>query len=275
MPDSIPVWRRLVSASQVDPWMERLVWVGRERIVIRTLPGKKRAALEVYCRSQEEAETCRDAFGGEIRQLATSSWMPGQDRKFCLFIPGVCCVIAPGTPVPDRIGEESVIEIPAALAFGTGEHATTSMCLRQLIRPPSGRALLDAGTGSGILALAAAANGYQVTAIDNDPGAIGEARKNARRNPHIPKIAWKVGDTTALDRRQRVDRILANLFLGVFKSALPGFDRILRDDGDLICSGILAFQEPDFRKLLHENGFQVDRRLRKGKWLCLVARKHQ
>lgn len=268
------VWRRLVSSRQVDPWIERLLWVGRDRIVVRELAGRKRSCLEVYCRNLDEAKRCHKEFGGEVRKLREAQWMESQQRRFILPLPPVCCVVSPEARVEDRFAKLPRVELPAALAFGTGEHPTTSMCLRRLVSAPDGegKRLLDAGTGSGILALVASLAGYNVTAIDNDPESILECRRNAGRNPHVPEIDWRVGDVTAMDTRRRYHRILANLYLNILDQALPRFRKMLHKEGDLTLSGVMLDQEKNAMDILDSNGFQLSRRYRKGKWLCLVAR---
>jgi len=268
------VWRRLVSSRQVDPWMERLLWIGRDRIVVRELAGRKRSCLEVYCRDANEARRCEKEFGGEVRKLRRAQWMKSQQRRFVLPLPPVACIVSPDAPVEKRFADLPRVELPAALAFGTGEHPTTSMCLRRLISAGrgDGKRLLDAGTGSGILALVAALAGYEVTAIDYDPDSVVECHRNAERNPHVPPVDWQVGDITSLDTRRRYHRILANLYLNVLDQALPRFRKSLLPEGDLVLSGIMADQEKEALRMLSATGFQLDRRYRKGKWLCLTAR---
>lgn len=269
------VWRRLVSTRQVDPWTERLLWIGRDRIVVRELAGRKRSCLEVYCRNVNEARRCEKEFGGEVRKLRQAQWMQTQQRRFILPLPPVACIVSPDATLEERFAGLPRVELPAALAFGTGEHPTTSMCLRRLVSAPRGNGmrLLDAGTGSGILALVASLGDYQVTAIDFDPDSIAECHRNAQRNPHVPPVDWQVGDITSLDTRRRYHRILANLYLNVLDQALPRFQKTLLPEGDLVLSGIMADQEKDAMGMLSANRFQLERRYRKGKWLCLTARK--
>ncbi len=136
--------------------------------------------------------------------------------------------------------------IPAGAAFGTGEHATTAMSLRLLERVtrgrPAGWRMLDAGTGSGILALAARRFGAgEVVAVDNDPRAIKTARANARSN-HIRGLEFVVGDVRK-QVRGKFDLIAANLYSELLAAVLPRFRRGLREDGRLILSGVLRRQE--------------------------------
>ncbi|MEM6885055.1 MAG: 50S ribosomal protein L11 methyltransferase, partial [Verrucomicrobiota bacterium] len=250
-------------------------WVGLERIVTRELPGKKRASLEVYCESRTDANKLVKHYGGEIRLLSKDVWLDTQQRSFLLPINPHCCIISPGTEIPERYQKLPRIELPAAMAFGTGEHPTTAMCLRQLLKR-AGKTpirILDAGCGSGILALAAALAGHQVTGIDFDPASIQEAGQNQKRNPHVPAVQWELGKVESIPLRRRFDLIVANLFLNILSDSVPRFYKMLPTGGTLILSGVMHHQEEDALKILSRSSFKLKQRLRKGKWLCLVAGK--
>ncbi|MEM1158461.1 MAG: 50S ribosomal protein L11 methyltransferase [Verrucomicrobiota bacterium] len=269
------LWRRLVPVASLDPWLERLTWVGLERVVTRELPGRKRACLEVYCQNRSDAGKLMNHYGGEIRTISAKIWLDTQQRAFLLPIAPHCCIISPGADIPKRYQSLPQIELPAAMAFGTGEHPTTAMCLRQLLKR-AGRTpirILDAGCGSGILALAAALKGHQVTGIDFDPVSIKESMRNQKRNPHIPAVEWKLAKVESIPLRSRYSLIVANLFLNILDTAVPRFHQMLPSEGSLILSGILRHQEEDALRLLQQSGFELEQRLRKGKWLCLVALK--
>ncbi|MEM6823132.1 MAG: 50S ribosomal protein L11 methyltransferase [Verrucomicrobiota bacterium] len=270
---AIFLWRRLVPTHALDVWLERISWVGLEKCVSRELPGKKRASLEVYCSSEKEAIKLKANYGGEFRRLKKATWQASQKPTFFLPIPPHCCIVAPGVKIPDRYTSLPRIELPAGMAFGTGDHPTTAMCLRQLLQRLGNerKRVLDMGTGSGILALAAALRGHEVVAVDNDPESIREAHKNAKRNPRIPKIEWKLGRAESLDTRAKFDVVVANLFLSILTAALPRFRKVLKTQGTLILSGVLHEQEAEILATLQRNGFRLLKRLKKGKWLCLVA----
>jgi ribosomal protein L11 methyltransferase len=174
-------------------------------------------------------------------------------------------------PAPDARTEQLVI--PAAGAFGTGEHATTAMCLRMLEETsrklPAGWSFLDAGTGTGILALAARRFGAEeILGIDNDPRAVAHACRNARANK-ISRINFVTLDFLSWKPPQRYEVISANLYSELLIVALPIFRRALRRDGTIILSGILRDQAPDLIHELNRAGFVLDRQRRRGKWVAL------
>src|SRR4029077_10184271 len=147
----------------------------------------------------------------------------------------------------------ALLVIPASLAFGTGDHATTAMSVRfleQLTRCWNpGWSLADLGTGSGILALAAKCFGAgQVIGIDNDPAAISVAKSNARLNK-IRGASFQLGDVHKWNPAQQTDVITANLYSDLFIEILPK----LRGGGSLILSGILRGQQHELVHALQRN----------------------
>jgi ribosomal protein L11 methyltransferase len=163
--------------------------------------------------------------------------------------------------------------IPASLAFGTGEHATTAMSLRFLEqvtrRWKRGWSLADLGTGSGILALAAKRLGAGLAiGVDNDPAAISMAKSNARLNK-IRDAAFKLGDVHRWTPAQKTDVITANLYSDLLIEILPK----LRGDGWLIFSGILRSQKHEFVGALQRNHLDVVDMKRRGKWMAFLARR--
>jgi ribosomal protein L11 methyltransferase len=165
----------------------------------------------------------------------------------------------------------SHIIIPASLAFGTGEHATTAMSLRfleQLTRCwSSGWSLADLGTGSGILALAAKCFGAgRVIGIDNDPAAISVARSNARLNK-IRGAAFRLRDVRKWNPAEENEVITANLYSDLLIEILPK----LRGDAWLILSGILRSQQDELVRALQRNKLNVIRMKQRGKWIGILA----
>jgi ribosomal protein L11 methylase PrmA len=167
----------------------------------------------------------------------------------------------------------ALLVIPASLAFGTGEHATTGMSLRfleQLTRRWNpGWSLVDLGTGSGILALAAKRFGAgRVIGIDNDPAAISMAKSNARVNK-IRGATFQLGDVHKWNPAQKTDVITANLYSDLLIEILQK----LRGGGWLILSGILRSQKHEFVRALQRNHLDVVDMKRRGKWMAFLARR--
>jgi ribosomal protein L11 methyltransferase len=151
-------------------------------------------------------------------------------------------VVAPPWNIPSA-AHETVIVIEPSRGFGTGHHASTRLCLRAMSDLDlRGKRVLDLGTGSGVLAMAAFLSGArEVVAVDVDPDAIDSARQSAKLNPRVGPVHWLVGDFR--DRGWEVlsgggfDVVLANLTGGMLVSSAARVRELLRPDGLLICSG--------------------------------------
>lgn len=173
-------------------------------------------------------------------------------------------------------GDQIAIAIDPEMAFGTGGHETTQLCLQALeewLIPGSG--CLDLGTGSGVLAIAAVGLGAaSVTALDTDPRALANARRNITANLSGTNregvIALCQGSVTVV-AGQLFDCIVANLDGSTIASLLPGIAALLAPGGVLVLSGLLVREEERFGPLLANAGLEVRRVRRKNEWLCLMA----
>ena len=158
------------------------------------------------------------------------------------------------------------------MAFGTGTHETTQLCLEMLestVQP--GATLLDIGAGSGILAVAAAKwQADRVTAVEIDPLAVGNCAENADLNGVREKIRVVCGTLDCI-RPQRYDMITANINTQVLSAILPDLVRYLSGSGRLILSGILASESGAFVQTLVQHGYTVADEHDKGEWAGILA----
>jgi ribosomal protein L11 methyltransferase len=168
------------------------------------------------------------------------------------------------------------IEIDASLAFGTAHHASTKGCLvalDRLLKARKPKAVLDIGTGSGILAIAAAkVLNVTVLASDNDPVAVAIAADNARKNGVAARIRVVKAQGLAhpLLRRARVDLLFANLLLRPLLELAPAFAGALRAGGTCVLSGLLDSQAPQVLARFRSLGFRLAWRLVLDGWTTLV-----
>jgi ribosomal protein L11 methyltransferase len=148
------------------------------------------------------------------------------------------------------------ILLDPGLAFGTGTHPTTRLCLEWLdAHPPAAAEVIDYGCGSGILAIAAALLGARrVWATDNDPQALIATEDNAARNQVVERIRASLpGEPPAAP----ADVLLANILAGPLITLAPRFATLLRPGGALVLSGILAEQADEVRDA-YLSGFHMD-----------------
>ncbi len=274
-------WTRLSSNKWEDAWVERLRFLDPGQLAFVTWPDSRALKIEAYCDEPTARKLVRH-FGGRSTKIAPHIWTgdPAQPRG-PLAIRGRLKVFSdkPTWQAWRKAGcRPPGIFIPAGMAFGTGEHATTATCLRLLADRtadlPEGFSVLDLGTGSGILAIGAAALGATpVEALDFDPHAVRIASQNAKTNGR-GEIAFARSDVLALKTSRRFDVVLANLFSEVLIAAAPRIARAVRPGGTLIFSGVLRKQAPEVSDALQTAGFSAPRILPKGKWCAGTCENH-
>ncbi len=268
------LWQKQVSPQWLIANQLRLEEIAGPNLALIERPGRALRAVEVTCENKRQAARLLRDFGGGAQPVPRNWWKLAQARA-----------AHPPIRVGDRLevvsefassdDEKPRLVIPAAGAFGTGEHATTAMSLRLLEavtrKLPRGWRLLDAGTGSGILALAARRLGAgEVLGLDNDPHAVAHARQNARLN-QIARARFITADVLQFKAAARYEVITANLFSELLIAALPNFRRALQPHGCLIISGILRNQSPAVIRALARAGFQLQTQRRRGKWVALLG----
>ncbi len=174
---------------------------------------------------------------------------------------------------------EVLIEIDPGMAFGTGTHETTSMCMKALekyVKP--GASMLDAGCGSGILSIAAAKLGAaDVLGVDIDEEAVRVSKENFALNGTDDVCSAVVGDVTkGIDYRggrYQADIVAANLMAELLCMIAQGLADHLKDGGTLISSGILNEKEEMVRRAFKEAGLTVTEVMHDGEWCCIMAEK--
>jgi ribosomal protein L11 methyltransferase len=170
---------------------------------------------------------------------------------------------------------EIVMELDPGMAFGTGLHPTTQMCLAAIEKyaRPEMRTL-DLGTGSGILAIGAALLGVKsIVGIDNDPLAVKVAAENAALN-HVAEQVTVESGSLAEAAQRTYDLIIVNILARVIIDLCEdGLGRVVRSGGLAIFAGLIDTQEYGVREALYAQGLTVIDRLQEKDWVCLIARK--
>jgi len=187
------------------------------------------------------------------------SWQPVEIGRF---------IIAPPWSRLSERNDCYVIRIEPGMAFGTGTHETTRLCLDAIQKHYSGGSFLDVGTGTGILAIAAAKLGSEarIEACDTDETAVAIARENAELNGVAEQInfwAGSIDDSTA-----SADLVCANLTADVITSLMPLLVGVTC--GKLILSGILETQLEMVQAALHESGIDEFEVAQDGEWVALI-----
>jgi len=184
-----------------------------------------------------------DHLSFTLRHVAEQDWVRVTQAQFDPIPIGQNIWVVPSwhaAPQPDAL----VLELDPGLAFGTGSHPTTRLCMEWLERHvQAGCSVLDYGCGSGILAiLARKLNAKTVEGVDIDPQAISAARDNAARN-QCPDMNWFIPAAFAIEREAaRYDIVAANILSGPLKLMAPMLVSRVANGGALVLSGILARQ---------------------------------
>ena len=248
--------------------------VGTGQLLLRTYltsnSRRRRAAIEVGVKLIGALRPIEEL---EVREVEQRDWEETWKNHFALLRVGRSLVIKPSWIAYQPQDGDRVVELDPGLAFGTGHHPTTLMCLElleELLRP--GMRLLDLGTGSGILTIATARLGAgSMVALDLDPLAVKVARKNLRANGLRGKVSLAYGNLPhPLALEASFDLAVVNIGPKVIKECAPHLRQCLKAGGKLIASGFLQEQEHEVRDSLGEIGLPCKGRRSIEDWVSLV-----
>lgn len=246
--------------------------------------GGDRAPISIYKFSGEALTFLRqrlqEAFGKNLECSIvvhpTKEWVEGWKESFKPVVTNRFFIYPPwhSDPLPQ---DKIAIEIEPAMAFGTGQHATTVLCLEclekindELISAHAFKSLADIGTGTGILAIAMAKLGFKpVLATDVDADALSAAKANAEIN----KVKIHVQDAShPVDADKKFRVVVANILAVVLRRILPHLVALVEEDGNLILSGLLTEDAGEFTRLLTAKGFTLEEQTTSADWCCLRFR---
>jgi ribosomal protein L11 methyltransferase len=240
-----------------------------------------------------------------IRFLSETDWAEAWKTHYDVLRVGRRLVIKPTWRDYDPLPDDLIIELDPGMAFGSGLHPTTRLCLEAMegfLRP--GSSVLDVGTGSGILAVAAARLGAShVLALDTDPLAVRVARENVALNQVEPVVYVEIGSVQIANIKYQIpnakyqmpnrksanqqinkspipilqspvwDIVVANILAETVVELMPALVTNLAAEGVLIASGIIAERAEVVIVSLHENDLALVEQREDGEWIALIARK--
>ncbi|MBR4459176.1 MAG: 50S ribosomal protein L11 methyltransferase [Clostridia bacterium] len=230
----------------------------------------------VMIRSGLDAMRC-EAFGSltlEQANVRDEDWLETWKQYFKPFRAGKSLVIKPTWESYAAQPSDKVIEIDPGMAFGSGKHETTAMCLELLEQElRGGEEVIDVGTGSGILAIGAALLGARhVLAIDIDPDAVRVAKENIVHNGFEDRITAVRGDLLK-DRSAVCDVCVANIIADIICAFASPLRAKIRPGGTFIASGIIKERENEVVRAVTEAGYRVAEVRRRGEWVALLCRR--
>jgi len=208
----------------------------------------------------------------DTRTVSDESWAEVWKKFYKPFYAGNHLVVKPTwedfSPAPgDRI-----IEIDPGMAFGSGTHETTGMCislLEEMIH--GGENVIDVGTGSGILAIAAALLGAgHVLAVDIDPDAVRVARENILHN-HVEQIVAAQEGDLLKDVSETCDICVANIISDIIVMFAQPLMKHIVPGGKFICSGIVRERTGEVRQALEQAGYEIIKEMHRGEWTAFLC----
>lgn len=213
-----------------------------------------------------------EPFRVEGKKVFEEDWANSWKKYYKPIRIGSRIVIKPTWEDYNAAPEDLVVEMDPGMAFGTGTHETTKLCIEILQDyVKGGETVFDVGTGSGILAITAAKLGAkEVLAIDLDPVAVDSANINVRLN-QMNQVTVKEGNL--LDETgDKADVVIANIIADVIIFLAKDLDRVLKPGGLFIGSGIIHLREQDVLDQLNASGFEVLEVRNENDWRAVVAR---
>ena len=242
---------------------------------LRESPEDIRNRVSVYLQHLLQIHPDLPSPGFKLQRMENQDWQKNWQRFFHPVSVTPNLLILPiWEDPPPKVQETHVIHLDPGPAFGTGQHATTKMCLQAMetFGPERLQTLLDVGTGSGILAIYGAKLGFKkIMAVDVDPEAVRWAERNIGLNGVANAISLSGTNIETIE--DRFSLVCANLILGELQRLMPDFSRLVDFNGFLLASGILRDQVERIEEMLSTAGFSLHQILYEDEWACMVLRK--
>ncbi len=199
-------------------------------------------------------------------------WSETWKQYYKPFRIGDRLVVKPTWEHWDEQPGDLILSLDPGMAFGTGTHETTAMCVELIEKYYAGGKMLDVGTGSGILAIAAGKLGARdIVAVDIDPDAVRVAKENVRMNGMSALIDVREGDLLK-GLNERFDFAVANILAPVICMLAAPLKHHLLPGAPFVCSGIIAQAEQDVVTALTDAGYQIIETRRRGDWVAFAAK---
>lgn len=207
-------------------------------------------------------------------ELQDEDWSDTWKQYFHVEKPGERIVIKPTWESYEAKEGELVVELDPGAAFGTGTHATTSMCIKeleQLVKP--GMTVFDVGTGSGILSIISAKLGAKdIQAVDYDDSVIKIVEENLAQN-NVQDIVSVAQSDLMQNVHGKANLVIANIIADIIIRLFDQLDEHLEEDGTLLTSGIIEDRIDDVIDAADAHGYQVVKRLENKGWACITFKR--
>lgn len=253
--------------AHIDLIDSDLVKKDRNSTVIHMYIGECDNPKEAVAYLEERFTACNIAYEIDTSLVSDSSWNDNWKKYFKAFDVGEKLAVCPSWETYDNKEGRTVINLDPGAAFGTGGHATTYLVLSELQKYiTKDTTVLDIGTGSGILSIAALLLGAKgAIGVDIDELSVKTAKENAKRNNVSENAEFIVGD---LDDKisGKYDIICANIVADVILKLFKTVKNYMKKDTKFLISGIIDIRAKDIEKGIKENGFKIVKHLTREEW---------
>lgn len=259
--------------AHIDLIDEELINKDRNKSIIHIYISECDNAAEAleFLKARLEAENI--PFEAETIGVNDKDWNENWKKYFKPIEVGSRLAVVPSWEEYDNKDNRTILSIDPGAAFGTGTHATTSLCLALLENYiADGDKMLDIGTGSGILAIASCLLGAEkAVGVDIDAQSVKTAKENAEINSIAQKCEFFVGDL-ADKVTGKYNIVCANIVADVIIKLLPDAKNFMQRDASLIISGIIDIRRDDILKAVKDNGFIIAEEKNRDNWCAFVLK---
>ncbi|MBR5523189.1 MAG: 50S ribosomal protein L11 methyltransferase [Akkermansia sp.] len=272
------LWSKVAPRQDEAKWQD--ITAEMPGAVISAEFNAQKIRVEVYTETAEEALVLQACYGGSTQELKDVDWVAAtapENTPPLLIRDKIVISASDDAAVLEELRRKYpkriILTFPAEMAFGTGNHATTSTCLRMLCDEVKARkspwTLTDIGCGTGVLALAGLRLGAaSAISFDFDPKAVEVAERNIIRNGGVENLTLFQADVFewAPAPGEQSDIVLANLFSTVLQKAFPRITPAMKPGAILIISGILNSQAEETLAAAEAAGLRTLKVVSRGKW---------
>lgn len=260
--------------AHVDLIEQELLEKDRSRALVHIYISKEDNALEAVEYLTERLNANGIDFSLIKNNVDDSDWLNGWKKFFKCTEIGEKLVVRPSWENYDNKSNRKVLSIDPGAAFGTGTHATTSLCLAILERYVNENStVLDIGCGSGILSIASVLLGAKYSdGVDIDEQSVKVAKENAELNGVSDKTNYIVGNLAEkIDGKYSI--VCANIVADIIIELLENVSNYMTEDGIIVTSGIIDMRETDVLSAFDKFGFKIVEELKRDNWCAFVCRK--
>ena len=270
--DYSDIEQQVAEIAHVDLIEQELLDKPRDTVIIHIYLEPGASPVEMLALIAARMEAAGIAYAVETEGVEQEDWQNGWRKYYHPMDIGSRLAIVPSWQEYDTDRVKLILD--PGLAFGTGGHETTSLCLEALDqRVRGGERVLDIGTGSGILAIAALKLGAaSAEGVDIDPVAVRTAGENAALNGVADKLTVLVGDLS--DKASgKYDIITANIVANAIISLAPSVPGLMAEGAAFIASGIIDSRRDEVIAALEKAGLSVQEVKEKRGWECIVCKR--